>query len=135
MEGFEQRRPDDRLRKEVERLTALVEKQDRFVKRRLHPAWFAVFIAGGVALGTFLPWVSAFLGIRTWGPGLVNEVQDKRIGAAEVRISNVETLMTSYVVSNCLDTAQAERLRQAQVPCARLLYEKGILPRVNGGAP
>lgn len=117
------------------RVTAIVEAQQRTIRRRLHPVWLGLMLTAAGLMGASIPQALDFMGITTTGPGLAAQVMNARVDSVEIRQARVEgrldtmsVLFTRYIASNCLDTAQVVRLRQALVPCAKLVRDQGVTP-------
>lgn len=126
-----ERRREDSLAKEVAAL-----------KRKLNPWWFGLLFTVAGALGGYLPRAFDWLGGQQTSPGTRIEVMETRIGNAELRMTGLEDQVEEvsdsvkaikkdlggFITSSCLDPRQVDRLRQAQVACAALLRERGIIP-------
>ena len=125
------RRREDPLAKEVAAL-----------KRKLNPWWLGVVITIAGLVGGYLPRAFDWLGGKQTSPGTRIEILETRIGQGEVRMSGLEvqlkevsdsvkaikSALGGFITSSCLDPRQVDRLRQAQVACAALLRERGIIP-------
>jgi len=132
--GFQPRQvrvSEEEIRAQIAQLAQKVDQQGKIMETRRYvsPRWLTAIIALIGFLFGGLGWASNYFGVFAPSPNLVHQVQAQRIDNLELRMAQFETLFSGYLVSNCLDTAQVERLRQALVPCNRLINERGVEPR------
>jgi hypothetical protein len=102
----------------------MTTEERRGTERPSEPAENVLYRAARIILQS--PKVMAILVVATFS---LASAMYAKLDHRVTRLEGSSEMVESFIASQCLDTLQRSNLRRTQVPCARLLQERGIDPR------